>query len=109
MKTRYHVAPSTYQDGDDLLSLSAQIDAGLLTDDEARAAWKWEHDYDQAVEVQFVSLWTTPDEARAYQAEHGGVVLSVDVDGLTERTWDQDAAPHPYIMGSIDGDRVTRS
>lgn len=102
MTTRYHVTPS-WTDGDDLLSLDEQINRGLVTEDEARASWRWEHSFDIAEDRQYVSLWETLEQAQAWQAEHGGVVLAVETDGLGEWTCGEG---HPVVMGWIKWDRI---
>jgi hypothetical protein len=106
MTVMYHVAPA-WTDGDDLLSLDEQINRGLLSEKEAKLRWKWEHPFESATDRQYVSLWRTLGEAKAWQSEvGGGVVLSVDVDTDSAAFIDDVGEGHPGVLGWIPGEFV---
>lgn len=73
--TYWHVAPASYEEGDDLLCWSELLNAGTVTD----ADWRWDHTPD-AESVSLVSLWASKDDAAAWQAQHGGVLLAIEID-----------------------------
>lgn len=113
MTTRYHVTTAAWTDGDDLLSLDEQINRGLLTEDEARAEWRWGHSFDAATDRQYVSLWSTLDDVEAWLAMLGPdapahyTLLACDVDDGSAAYIDRTVEGHPAVLGSIHGDSIT--
>ena len=108
MTTRYHVTSSKY-DGSDLLSIDEAINRGA-DEEEMRGTWKWEHDFDGAVERQFVSLFATLEDAQefvTYAEIENYSLLAVETDGLGEFIWSEDVTEHPAVMGFIPAGNIT--
>jgi hypothetical protein len=103
--TRYHV--TTSWDGGDLLSINEAIRRGLVTEAEARAAWKWDHSFDRAFDRSYVSLWSTLDEAQEWQGEMGGEILAVDVE-TDEQYIEQTEEGHPAVLCCIPSQQIRR-
>lgn len=79
MTTRYHVAPDTYSDGDDLLSYR-QYEAEYGE----TPAYKWGDDTEQELyldskDADVVCMFDTLAEAQEFQAEFGGIILAIDL------------------------------
>lgn len=106
LATHYHVT-ATWTDGDDLLSIDEQINRGLVSEDDAAQAWKWDHSFDTAEDRQYVSLWATLAEAEAWRAEVGGIILAVECDTTSARYIDRVGEGHPAVMLWVDGENVS--
>lgn len=74
MITRYyHVAHSSYVEGDDLLCRDRLLDEGRAPD------WAWA-DADEGYDGDVVCMYTSLDEAREHLATYGGWLLAIDLD-----------------------------
>lgn len=79
MTTRYHVAPDTYQAGDDLLSYRQ-----YETEYGETPAYKWGSDTEQelyldSIDADVVCMFDTLAEAQDFQLDHGGKILAINL------------------------------
>lgn len=113
MEKIYHVATG-YAEGDDLLSLAAQIARNYLTLDEAIAQietrWPdvnaWEYWDTEGSEIH---CHATIEEAKDYAAEYGGTILEITTDGPSVELEIRQGReyPHPVTMDVIPASHIT--
>jgi hypothetical protein len=88
--TLYHATNRNYRQGEDLLSLLAQVERGLLSDEEAQGiANRWTEANENYLfeDGAMISLTANREEAEYVRDEFNGgegVVLVIDGDALTE-------------------------
>lgn len=79
MTTFYHVAPATYQDGDDLICLVRRANGNYeLAARYARRRWPEYPDYAIGPDAHLVSLYESRTDASDHAGTHGGVILEID-------------------------------
>lgn len=110
--TRYHVAPDTYQTGDDLYSY---IELWIRTGEEPEYKWQ-EMDkdfYTDSLDANVVCMFDTLAEAEQFQAENGGKILAIDLpdwaseEGVTLTTVDEGfAAVYHRIPATLCGETI---
>ena len=96
----FHIAPSDYQAGTDLICWDRQVAAGLVTD----ADWKWV-DAPVGFDGHVVCLFADEAEARDYLAEQGRTLLSITLD-TDEWMVEQVAEGYPCIADQIDAQYI---
>ena len=71
MQRYYHVAPESYQEGEDLYSYDSLVEQGQAP------PWKWGR-YCHA-ETDVVALFCHPWDAVKFQEDHGGTIYAVEL------------------------------
>ncbi len=94
-KNFFHIAPSDYRVGTDLICWDRQMANGWVTD----ADWKWV-DAPVGFDGHVVCLFADEAEARDHLAEVGGQLLRITVD-TDEWAIDYVAEGYPCMVGEI--------
>lgn len=111
----YHAAHPDYQEGEDLLSLLRQMDAGRITQDEALAIIsRWDADetylFADGSLISFAPTLAEAEEIRSIWNSGEGMILSVDTEELASKGLRvrKNAENYPAVSGgSVPGYLLT--
>lgn len=96
----YHVVPTSYKPGDDLLSLERQIGEFEATE---LYSTRWPESAALATyHVSYVHCFSTMSDAEEHQAEYGGLIVEIDDTDLDVEI-DKLEFAHPMIRDYVPG------
>ena len=99
----YHVASRDYTKGEPLLCWDRLAELGAVTE----ADWRWA-DADPGFDGDVVCLFETMGEAQEFAAEHGGIILAVDVPDDQQQYIVRVEEGYPAMPGEVPAEWITR-
>lgn len=104
MATYYHVAPISYNEGEDLLSWDAYVERY----GEQPTAWKWD-EADEGFDTDIVSLFTDRAEASDYidlYMDGAAKVLTIEVGDDTDIRVRRNSEGYSCVIGRIPAEHI---